>query len=145
MHRFISTSLRSAEKPATPSHFQILSIRHVQRWLADEHVASCSSADMERIREAAAVLSRPKPRQEDVRALQTKWQVAQKKDNKPRPLPEVLAEFHGKVIKAAKELQLKLELEGAKEDPFLAELTMRKRKRDQRLTAESFQVLSNSA
>ena len=53
-----SSSLRSAEQPATPSHFQILSIWDVQRWLAVETVASCSSADMERIREAAAVLSR---------------------------------------------------------------------------------------
>ena len=84
---------------------------------------------MERIREAAAVLSRPKPRKEDVQPLQSKWQVAQKKDKKPRPLPEVLDEFQGKVIKAAKELQLKLELERANEDPFLAELKMRQRKR----------------
>ena len=54
------------------------------------------------------MLSRPKPRQEDVRPLQSKWQVAQRKDKKPRPLEEVLREFHGKVIKAAQELQQEL-------------------------------------
>ena len=78
-----ATSLRSAEQPATPSHFQILSIGDVQRWLADETFASCSSADMEsmeRIREAAAALSRPKPRKEDVQPLQSRWQVAQQND-----------------------------------------------------------------
>ena len=133
-----STSLRSAEQPATPSQVQILSIRDVQRWLAVETVASCSSADMERIREAAAVLSRPKPGRGDVQPLQRQWQVTQKKDQKPIPLAEMLDEFRGKVIKAAQELQLKLlgvedpclpELERADEDPFLAELKRRQRKR----------------
>ena len=37
--------------------------------------------------------------------------------------------FQGKVTKAAKELQRKLELERANEDPFLAELKRRQRKR----------------
>ena len=60
-------------------HATLISIRDVQRWLAEEPIASCSSADMLRIREAVAVLSRPKPRKEDVRPLQSKWQVAQKK------------------------------------------------------------------
>ena len=103
-----ATSLHSAEQPATPSHLKILSIRDVQRWLAKEPIASCSSADMQRIREAAAVLSRPKPRKEDVRPLQSKWQVLQKKDKKPSLLREVLQEFQGKVIKAAQKLQLEL-------------------------------------
>ena len=56
----------------------ISSIRFVQRWLADEPAASCSSADMARARGAAAVLSRPKPRQEEVRLLQHRWQAAQR-------------------------------------------------------------------
>ena len=103
-----SSLLRSAEQPATPSHLKILSIRDVQHWLADESIASCSSADVQRIREAAAVLSHPKPRQKDVRPLQNKWQVAQQKDKKPRPLEEVLREFQGKVIKAAQKLQQEL-------------------------------------
>jgi len=72
-----TASLRSAEQPATPSHLKILSTRDVQRWLADEPIASCSSADVQRIREAAGVLSHPKPGQEDVRLLQNKWQVKQ--------------------------------------------------------------------
>ena len=61
-----------------------------------------------------------------------------KKIQQPRPLSEVLDEFRCKVIKAAQELQLKLlgvedpflpELEPADEDPFLAELKRRQRKR----------------
>ena len=32
---------------------------------------------MQRIREAVAVLWHPKPRQEDVRSLQNKWQMAE--------------------------------------------------------------------
>ena len=74
-----ATSLRSAEQPATPSQLKIFSIRDVQRWLAEESIASCSSADLQRIREAVAVLSRPQPRKEDVQPLLSKWQVTQKK------------------------------------------------------------------
>ena len=70
------SSSGSAARPAIPPHLKILSIRDVQRWLAEEPIASCTSADMQRIREAVAVLSRPKPRQEDVEPLQPKWQVA---------------------------------------------------------------------
>ena len=74
----LATSLRSAEQPAMPSPLKLSSIQDVQRWLADEPMASCSSVDMQRIREVVAVLSRPKPRREDVQPLQSKWQVAQK-------------------------------------------------------------------
>ena len=77
-----ATSLRSAEQPATPSQLKIASIRDVQRWLAQKSIVSCSSADMQRIREAVAVLSHSKPRKEDVRPLQSKWLVAFKKDKK---------------------------------------------------------------
>ena len=63
---------------------------------------------MERLKEAAAVLSRSKPRQEDVRDLQNDWQVAQRKHQKPIPLPEVIQEFRGKIIKAAQKLQQQL-------------------------------------
>ena len=100
-----SSLLRKAEQPATPSHLKILSIRDAPHWLADESMARCSSADVQRIREAAAVLSHPKPRQEDVRPLHSKWQVNRTKDNKPRPLAEVLKEFRDKVINAAQKLQ----------------------------------------
>ena len=61
-----ATSLRSAEQPAMPSHLKLSSIQDVQRWLAEEPMASCSSVDIQRIREVVAVLSRPSPRQEDV-------------------------------------------------------------------------------
>ena len=80
-----TTSLRSAEQLAISSHVKIVSTRDVQRWLAEEPIARCSSADMQRIREAVAVLSRPMPRQEEVRPLQRKWQVAHLKDKKWRP------------------------------------------------------------
>ena len=73
--------LPSAERPATsttPStQLSITTIRGVQRWLAEDHVASCTSADAQRIIEAVAVLSRPKPKKEDVQHLQSKWQVTQ--------------------------------------------------------------------
>ena len=97
----VSSSSSNAEQPATPSHLKILSSRVVQRWLADEPITSCSSADARRIRQAVAVLSRPNPRKENVQPLQIKWQVAKKRDKKPRPLGDVLKEFQGKVIQAA--------------------------------------------
>ena len=148
--------LPSAERPATsttPStQLSITTIRGVQRWLAEDHVASCTSADAQRIREAVAVLSRPKPRQEDVRPLQGKWQVSQwhtASGKKPRPIPDVIQELQGKVIKAAQNLQQQLAdsaeptaLDGketdsadvqndtaADEDPVLAHLRERHRKR----------------
>ena len=51
-----ASATSSAEPPATPSHLKISSMRDVERWLAEEPIASCDSADMERLREAAAVL-----------------------------------------------------------------------------------------
>ena len=127
MKRFVapaaSSSSGSAARPATiaapsssgsaeraaPSKQQSITIIHgIQRWLAEDHVASCTSADAQRIREAVAVLSRPKPRQKDVRPLQGKWLVAQKQNDKPRPLADVIQEFQRRVIKAAQTLQLEL-------------------------------------
>ena len=71
-----TTSLGSAEQPGTRCQLKLSSIRDVQRWLAMEPIASCSSADMQRIREAAAVLVHGKPRQEDVKPLCRKWHVS---------------------------------------------------------------------
>ena len=78
-----ATSLRSAEQPATPSQLKIFSIRDVQRWLAEESIASCSSAELQRIREAVAVLTsckKQQPRMEDVRPLlgPKKWNMLHK-------------------------------------------------------------------
>ena len=98
------TSHRSAEQP----DLKIASIRDVERWLATAHVASCSNVDAQRIRETVAVLLQRRPRQEDVRPPQSKWQVAQTKDKKPRPLGEVLQELESKVIKAAQKLHHQL-------------------------------------
>ena len=94
--------LRIAEQIATPANLKILSIRDVQRWLAEESIASCTDADLQRIREAAAVLARPKPKREDVQPILNKWQVAQKKNSKKRPLKDVIHEFREKVVEAAR-------------------------------------------
>ena len=69
-----ANSFVSAEQP----DFKIASIHDVQRWLAAEHI------DAQRIKEAMAVLLQRRPRTEDVQPLQSKWQVTQKKDKKPR-------------------------------------------------------------
>ena len=114
----VSSSSSSAEKPATPSHWKIVSIRDVQRWLAEEPIASCSSADAQRIREAVAVLSQTKPRQEDVEPLQSKWHGAQRQNRKRRPLQDVIEEFRTKVIEAAQTLQR--QLPGTAEQPAVA-------------------------
>ena len=144
-----ANSFVSAEQP----DFKIASIRDVQRWLAAEHVATSSNVDAQRIREAMAVLSQCRPRKEDVQLLQSKWQVAQKKDKKPRPLGEVLQEFESKVVEAAQKLQQQLAdairlqsdlpsvtgsaeqpasvnpLMEVSDDPVLADLKERQRKR----------------
>jgi len=144
-----ANSFVSAERP----DFKIASIRDVQRWLAAEHVVTSSNVDAQRIREATAVLSQCGPRQEDVRPLQRKWQVAQTKDKKPRPLGEVLQEFESKVVEAAQKLQQQLAdairlqsdlpsatgsaeqpasvnpLMEVSDDPVLADLKERQRKR----------------
>ena len=105
----LQTSCGSAERPAIPCQLKIASIRDVQRWLAEAPIVSCCSVEVQRIREAVAVLSRPNPRKEDVQPLQGNWKVSQKKkDRTPRPLPDVLDEFKGKVIKATQKLQQQL-------------------------------------
>ena len=52
-----SISQCSAEQPALSPLFKMSSIRDVQAWLNGERVASCSSAQAQRIREAVALLS----------------------------------------------------------------------------------------
>jgi len=128
---------------ATPAYLKILSIRDVQRWLAEESIASCTDADLQRIREAAAVLARPKPKREDVQPIQNKWQVAQKKNSKSRPLEDVIHEFRGKVVEAAQKLQVEFANNAEKlvarsmdtsdavdsnDEPWLAELKARQKK-----------------
>ena len=98
-----ATSLRSAEQPATPSQLKIFSIRDVQRWLAEESIARCSRADLQRLREAVAVLTSGKkqqPRMEVVRPLlgPKKWDVTQRADKKPRLLADMVQELKSKVI-----------------------------------------------
>ena len=52
-----ATSLRSAEQPAIPSHLKLSSIRDVQRWLAEEPIASCSSVDSDFVNLSGSSLS----------------------------------------------------------------------------------------
>ena len=73
------SSARRVTSTTSSKQLRITTMHGVQLWLAEDHIASCTSAETQRIREAAAVLSRPKPRQKDVRPLQKIWQVARKK------------------------------------------------------------------
>ena len=88
-----AVSLRSAELPASKIH--ISSFRDVQCWLAKEHVSNCNSAKAQHIRGAVTELSHPKPEQEDVQPLQSKWQVAREINKKRRPLADVIHELQG--------------------------------------------------
>ena len=114
-----------------------------------EQVGCCSNADAQSIREAVAVLSKYKPRSEDVQPLLSKWHVAQNQHKKSRPRGHVLAEFETNVIEAAQQLQRQLASSTAEpasarsptdraqahddlsagEGSFLAELQRRQRKR----------------
>ena len=95
----------SAEQSATSSDLKITCIRDVQRWLASEAIARYSTADLESIREAAAALSTPKPRQEHVRPFMERWQLGPRR---AKTHDEMVQEFKGKVIKAAQKLQQQL-------------------------------------
>ena len=104
-----------AGRSGSPSHLKISSIRDLQGWLAQEPMKSCRSSDAERIRQLAAVLLRPKPRQQDLRPFHSEWQVSRwqdgckkRSDKQPRLLPEVIREFQDKIIKAAEKLQQQL-------------------------------------
>ena len=108
-----SSNCGSAEQPGSSSHLQLSSIRDVQRWLAKEPIASCVSADTERIREAVDKLTSSKkgqPRREDVEYLlgPKNWNVEQRSNQKRIPFPDIIREFKGKVIEAAQKRQQQL-------------------------------------
>ena len=118
MRQFFGTSAphSSAEQPARNSAIRasaaqpaLQSIRDVQRWLASESLPS-GSTEMQRVRAAVQVLAAAKPRQEDIRPLQSpsNWNVPGKVKQKPRPLPDVIEELKGKVLQAARKLQREL-------------------------------------
>ena len=54
------------------------------------------------------MLSRTSPRQEDVKPLLRKWGVAQMRNRTLIPLPEMVQEFRGKVVEAARKRQQQL-------------------------------------
>ena len=113
-----SISRCSAEQPAISRLLKMSSIRDVQAWLNGEHVASCSSAEAQHIREAVAVLSQPKPRQEDVEPLHSTWQVPHWKNYKKTRLQDVIKILEIKVIEAAQTLQQ--QLASSAEQPAIA-------------------------
>ena len=124
----------SAEQPATSSDLKITCIRDVQRWLASEAIARYSTADLESIREAAAALSTPKPRQEDVRPFIKKWQLGPCRD---KTHYEMVQEFQGKVIKAAQKLQQQLRDSVAQSASSTAQQPVRMEEASRQQTASS--------
>ena len=84
----------SAQQPANSSDLKITCIRDVQRWLASEAIARYSTADLESIREAAAALSTPKPRQQDVRPFIKKWQLGPCRDKTHYEMVQELSLIH---------------------------------------------------
>jgi hypothetical protein len=83
-----------------------MSISDVQRWQAQEPITSCSSADLQRIREAVVVLSHPTTR-DKVQPLLKEWHVPQFSAHGGKSvLSEVLPELQSHVITAAKEFQV---------------------------------------
>jgi len=134
-----STSPSSAEQPASPmadEHgdggsavqpaLQLGSIADVRRWL-DTDCVSGQSAEVQRLREAVNILTRPKPRQEDVQRLLSRnnWNVPQKKSQKKRPLADVIGDLKCKVLEAARKLQTqstegRSSASGSAEQPALA-------------------------
>ena len=103
-----SISISSAEQPAIAPLFEIASIRDVQIWLNEKNAAISSSAEAQNILEAVALLSQPKPRLKDVRALQTRWKVPQTINKKIMLLEDVIKKLKSKVIEAAQKLQVQL-------------------------------------
>ena len=85
-----SISFGSAERPAIAPFFKIASIRDVQSWLNEENAAISSSAEAQNILEAVALLSQPKPRLKDVRALQTQWEVPRTINKQTTSLEDVI-------------------------------------------------------
>ena len=80
-------------------------ILDAQAWLNENQLTSCNSEDAQLIKETVAVLAQDHPKQKDVRPLQSKWHVAQKKNGKPRPLADVIKEMENKVIEEIQKLQ----------------------------------------
>ena len=90
----------SAEQPVV----QFKCLKDVRLWLATPEVLN-GSLDVSAFKEALTVLARvPKPRKEEVRPLQSKWDVARRHEGKERPLPDVIRELEQKVVNAAHQL-----------------------------------------
>ena len=83
---------------------QFKCLKDVRLWLATPEVLN-GSLDVSAFKEALTVLARvPKPRKEEVRPLQSKWDVARRHEGKERPLPDVIRELEQKVVNAAHQL-----------------------------------------
>jgi hypothetical protein len=79
-------------------------LKDVRRWMTTPEVVN-SNLDIGLVKEAVTVLSRaPRPRQEEVQPLRSKWGIAQKREGKPRLLIDVIQELEQKVVNAAHRL-----------------------------------------
>ncbi len=115
-----------AERPVPSSNRagqpvrELRSLAEVQRFLsAGGHLSS--SVEVQRLHEAVSILTRkPKPRQQDVWPLRTKWKVQCKTGRQDRPLPVIIQELTEKVMDAANRLQSELPVSSSAEQPALA-------------------------
>ena len=100
--RVIKRAQELQEKP--------LCISDVKSWLALEPFASCRSEEKQRIEEAVEVLSKRKPKREELRSLASlsNWKVSLKKNRDTRKDDDVRSELEGKVIQAAEALKKQL-------------------------------------
>ena len=100
----------NSELRAMPSQLSILTIADVQRWLAQESTASYRSVELQRTREAVAVLTscnKLQPQMVDARALlgSKKWNAAVERDQNARVLSDMVQEGKGKGTQAEQKLQ----------------------------------------
>ena len=101
MDRFFASSSTAAE-----SARQLSSIDDVRRWLTTLTEVT-STQQLESLRAAVKMLTKPDFKRDDARALCKIWPVKQDR-GKQRPLTQVILELKEHVIKAANELRADL-------------------------------------
>ena len=99
-HHGCSVESGKAGQPAV----KLECLKDVRRWMTTPEVVN-SNLDIGLVKEAVTVLSRaPRPRQEEVRPLQSKWGIARNREGMPRLLLDVIQELEQKVVNAAHRL-----------------------------------------
>ena len=108
-HSNCSGAKRPVLNTVVLNHVSITTLRGVQLWLAQEHIATCTrNTSLLRIQEAVAVLSRPKLTKDNLKPLQLEWRVSRTDGKKHRPSADIIGEFKVKIIEAAQKLQQQL-------------------------------------